>query len=101
MALLRQPGRDWPHPAYSRLPNQERLPGGAVITDEMRGRSVHDGRWNYIVWDGGAEALFDLQSDPCQMQNLATKLEYAAVFSVMNSLLKDFPPRSSSLKQKP
>jgi uncharacterized sulfatase len=30
--LLRQPDRDWPHPAFSQLPLQERLPGGARIT---------------------------------------------------------------------
>lgn len=87
--LLRQPDREWPHPSFSRLPNQERLPGGAVITDAMRGRSVRDGRWNYIAWAGGAEALFDLQSDPHQMQNLAANPEHAATLAAMKKLLKD------------
>lgn len=65
------------------------LPGGAIITDEMNGSSVRDGRWNYIAWARGAEALFDLQSDPHQMQNLAANPEHAATLAAMKVLLKD------------
>jgi uncharacterized sulfatase len=99
--LMRQPDRDWPHPACSQLPDQDRLPGGARITDEMRGRSVRDGRWNYISWDGGAEALFDLQSDPCQMKNLATIPEHATTLVTMRKLLEGSTAASASPKQKP
>jgi uncharacterized sulfatase len=99
--LLRQPDHDWPHPAYSRLPSQERLPGGAIITDEMRGSSVRDGRWNYIAWAGGAAALFDLQSDPHQMKNLAADPEYATTLASMKKLLKKSAAGSGSSKQEP
>jgi uncharacterized sulfatase len=95
--LLRQPDRDWPQPAFSQLPLQERLPGGARITEEMQGRSVRDGRWNYVAWDGGAEALFDLQSDPYQMQNLAARPEHAATLGAMQKLLKDSPAKNPSI----
>jgi arylsulfatase A-like enzyme len=81
------------------LPDQPRLPGGAVITDAMRGRSVRDGRWNYVAWDGGAEALFDLQSDPYQMKNLATDPEHAATLAAMRKLLKNSPAGNASPKQ--
>jgi uncharacterized sulfatase len=87
--LLRQPDRDWPHPAFSQLPKQDLLPGGARITDEMRGRSVRDGRWNYVAWDGGAEALFDLQSDPWQKHNLATEPGHAGTLAAMRKWLED------------
>jgi uncharacterized sulfatase len=95
--LLRQPDRDWPQPAFSQLPLQERLPGGARITEEMQGRSVRDGRWNYVAWDGGAEALFDLQSDPYQMQNLAARPEHSATLGAMQKLLKDSPAKNPSI----
>ena len=97
--LLHQPDRDWPRPAYSRLPNQDTLPGGAVITDAMRGRSVRDGRWNYVVWDGGAEALFDLQSDPYQMKNLVANPEHATTLAAMRKLLKESAAGSVLPKQ--
>jgi uncharacterized sulfatase len=97
--LLRQPEREWPHRSFAQLPNQERLPGGAKITDEMRGRSVRDGRWNYIAWAGGPEALFDLQTDPYQMQNLAAKPEHAGTLAAMRKLLKNSPAGNASPKQ--
>lgn len=87
--LLRQPDRFWPHPAFSQLPKQDRLPGGARITGEMRGRSVHKDRWHFVRWSGGAEALFDLQSDPYQMRNLAAHPEHAATLAAMRRLLMD------------
>lgn len=90
--LLRQPDRDWPHPAFSQLPKQDLLPGCARITHEMRGRSVRDGRWNYVAWDGGSEALFDLQSEPYQMRNLAGDPGYAGTLAAMRKLLIDSKP---------
>jgi uncharacterized sulfatase len=94
--LLRKPDRDWPHPAYSRLPLQPLLPGGAQITGEMRGRSVIEAHWNYVAWDGGAEALFNLEIDPYQMQNLAAHPEHAATLAAMKKLLKDSASDRSS-----
>jgi uncharacterized sulfatase len=99
--LLRQPDRDWPHPAFSQLPLQERLPGGARITEEMGGRSVHFDRWHYVAWTGGVEALFDMKSDPWQMQNLVAKPEHAATLARMRTLLKEHaaggaPPKPQS-----
>jgi uncharacterized sulfatase len=86
--LLRQPDRDWPYPAFSQLPLQERLPGGARITAEMGGRSVNSDRWHYVAWTGGDEALFDIQSDPWQMENLVAKPEHAATVARMRTMLK-------------
>jgi uncharacterized sulfatase len=98
VSLLRQPDREWPHPSFSQLPDQPRLPGGAVITGAMRGRSVRYGRRNYVVWDGGAEALFDLQSDPYQMKNLVVNPEHATTLAAMRKLLNEFAAGSVSPK---
>jgi uncharacterized sulfatase len=93
LPLLRQPDHEWNHPAFSQLPRQQMLPGGARMTEEMGGRSVHQGRWHYILWNGGTEALFDLQSDPYQMKNLAADPGFVATLSSMRKQLpkKDAP----------
>jgi uncharacterized sulfatase len=99
--LLRQPDREWPHRSFSQLPKQDQLPGGARITAEMRGRSVREGRWNYVAWDGGAEALFDLQTDPYQMQNLAAMPENAVTLSAMRKMLNHSAADNPSHNMKP
>ncbi len=59
----------------------------------MQGRSVHQGRWNYVAWDGGAEALFDIQSNPFQMKNLAAEPEHVATLATMKKLMENFPAK--------
>jgi arylsulfatase A-like enzyme len=67
----------------------------------MGGRSVHFDRWHYVAWTGGVEALFDMKSDPWQMQNLVAKPEHAATLARMRTLLKEHaaggaPPKPQS-----
>jgi arylsulfatase A-like enzyme len=54
----------------------------------MGGRSVNSDRWHYVAWTGGDEALFDIQSDPWQMENLVAKPEHAATVARMRTMLK-------------
>jgi arylsulfatase A-like enzyme len=67
----------------------------------MQGRSVHQDRWHYIAWDGGAEALFDLKGDPHQMQNLSAMPEHAATLAAMRKLLKNSAAANVSPKREP
>ncbi|QTN32032.1 sulfatase [Akkermansiaceae bacterium] len=91
--LMRQPDREWPHPAYAQLPRQPNLPGGARMTEEMGGRSVHLDRWHYVRWNGGEEALFDLTGDPFEMENLVGKPEHDATLADMRKRMEAYPAK--------
>ena len=56
----------------------------------MRGRSVRTEHWRYTEWDGGKAGveLYDHQSDPGELINLAGKLEYADVIKELKKMLK-------------
>jgi arylsulfatase A-like enzyme len=69
-----------------------------LLEESLRGRCVRDSRWNYIAWVGGAEALFNFQTDPSQMKNLAANPEHAATLAAMRKLLKKSPAGGVSSK---
>ncbi len=54
------------------------------------GRSVRDERWRYTEWDEGRRgaALYDHDSDPHEMRNLAADPKHAAVVERMKKLLQ-------------
>lgn len=76
--LLRDPQASWIHPAFTVARNQ-----GAF------GQSVRTERWRYSEWDGGksGSVLFDHQSDPHEMKNLANDPQYAAQVADLKALL--------------
>jgi arylsulfatase A-like enzyme len=52
-------------------------------------RGVHTGRYTYVKWLGGREALFDNSEDPYQMQNLVEDEARGPVLQHLRSRLND------------
>ena len=84
--LLTKPDADWNRPAFTQV---ER--GG------FPGRSVRTPRWRYTEWgDDGKEGteLYDHQSDPGEMKNLAGDAKQASTLAELKTLVrKNWPER--------
>jgi uncharacterized sulfatase len=81
--LLKNPETNWLHPAYTQ-----------VQRGELPGHSVRTHLWRYTEWDfgnAGAE-LYNEETDPKELNNLATDPRYQGVVSQMKSLLKKVHP---------
>jgi arylsulfatase A-like enzyme len=61
--LLRDPASPWPHAAITHLDH----PGNFAISTE---------RWRYIHYRDGGEELYDIENDPHEWTNLASKPEH-------------------------
>jgi uncharacterized sulfatase len=70
--LLERPDRKWDHAAFTQIlrPGQEQPVMGRAITTE---------RWRYIEWDEGraGRELYDHESDPHELTNVASDLRHA------------------------
>ena len=82
--LLRDPSSSWPHVSTTYLAD----PGSFGISDEL---------WRYIHYANGEEELYDIQSDPYEWNNLATKPEHASHLSELQSK----SPKEFALKPPP
>jgi arylsulfatase A-like enzyme len=71
--LLRDPAAAWPHAALTHLDD----PGNYALSTE---------RWRYIHYRDGSEELYDIQTDPHEWTNLASKPEHAVKLAEMRSL---------------
>ena len=82
--LLKDPEASWDYPAYTVARN-----GNAF------GQSVRTERWRYSEWNGGAAGavLFDHDSDPHEMKNLAADPQHSQVVKEMKALLAKLPER--------
>ncbi len=80
--LLANPKAPWNRPAYT-----------FQVRDWYLGRSVRNERWRYTEWDEGrrGSALFDHNTDPQEMRNLAQSTAHAAVVQEMSALLRKGP----------
>ena len=79
MPLLADPAKKWSKPAYTQ------------ITFENRdGRSVRDERFRYTEWSKGLKGteLYDYETDPEELNNLAGKKEYSSIEKKLADLLK-------------
>lgn len=96
--LILNPQTDWSRPAYSQVTR-----GVAVGTDTAKkakprqsimGRSVRTERWRYTEWDEGRHGteLYDHESDPREMKNLATDDKHAETVIQMKRLLVNSSP---------
>jgi uncharacterized sulfatase len=76
--LLRNPSREWEHPAFGAWR------GG-------RGRAVRMGDWKYMEWQKGESGrmLFNLREDPGEYHDLADKPEHADLVARMHGLIAE------------
>ncbi len=78
--LLQNPAREWSHSALTFLD----LPGSYGLSTEQ---------WRYIRYAGGGEELYDIQTDPYEWHNLATKKAHRATLEQMRAMgPKEFAP---------
>ncbi|HVK09451.1 MAG TPA: sulfatase [Gemmataceae bacterium] len=84
--LLDDPAAKWDEPAYTQVTRG----GGKKKGDPVMGRSVRTERYRYTEWDGGKRGaqLYDYQTDPKELKNLAEDAKYADVVKEMKGLLK-------------
>lgn len=91
-SLLDTPGKEWKRPAYTQLQRGD-IPGYSVRTE----------RWRYIEWDDGKQGnqLYDHNSDPHELHNLAQDPAQAKVLEAMKALVKkNWPARVEGGKAK-
>ncbi len=76
--LLDDPGREWTRPAYTQ-----------VLRPKMPGYSVRNERWRYTEWGGGGAGreLYDYESDPGELKNLAGDARLDSVIAKMRTQL--------------
>jgi uncharacterized sulfatase len=82
--LLDDPSAKWERPAYTQLQRAQ-----------FPGYSVRDERYRYTEWDGGSRGvqLFDYETDPGELNNLAADTAHAATVERMKGLLARIAPQ--------
>jgi arylsulfatase A-like enzyme len=87
--LLRDPKADWPHFALTHL-------------DHPQNYAISTQRWRYIHYSDGGEELYDIESDPHEWENLASRPQHSAKLAEMRALApKSFAPIHSPTKKEP
>jgi uncharacterized sulfatase len=72
----------------------DRFPHRPAFTEvwhkQARGMSMRSGRWRYTAWDGGKSGrqLYDHDTDPQELKNLADDPAHAATVSELDALLR-------------
>jgi len=84
--LVENPEAEWKHAAYSQV---ERRPPKNDPSPPVMGRSVRTNRWRYTEWNEGAAGveLYDHNTDPEEMRNLANDTQYKSVVEELKTLL--------------
>jgi iduronate 2-sulfatase len=87
VSLAKDPQAAWQHPAYTVCRNGPAL-----------GQSVRNERWRYSEFTGGSggAVLFDHDSDPHELKNLANEAKYKDTVAEMKQLLGKLPPQPKS-----
>lgn len=75
--LLENPKAEWSKPAYTQVTRGQK----------SIGRSVRTERYRYTEWESGAQ-LYDHETDPKEMKNLANDAKHAATVKEMQQLLR-------------
>ncbi len=85
------PTREFAHSSYYRYGVRLRNMGIPDTTPESAWRCVHDEKWKYVEVEKGCELLFDMETDPMEMTNLAECPEHAERREKMREwLYRDF-----------
>lgn len=81
--LLKNPAAQWEHPAYTQ-----------VQRGKIAGHSVRTELWRYTEWDFGKEGaeLYNEETDPTELNNLAENPDYKDIVAQMKILLKKVHP---------
>ena len=81
--LLQNPVSDWDHPAYTQV-QRGNTPGHSVRTE----------MWRYTEWGFGKSGieLYNEETDPQELNNLAANPKYAGIVDEMKALLKKVHP---------
>jgi len=66
---------------------------------KLRGVSMRSGQWRYTVWNGGAAGrqLYDHETDPHELDNLADRPEHAATRERLDAELGRYHPEKELL----
>jgi uncharacterized sulfatase len=91
--LLDDPASPWDKPALTQVSRGTPTATGEKLPDRpawFMGYSVRNERYRYTEWDGGAKGvqLYDYQSDPQELKNLANDPGSAEVIRRMKQLLQ-------------
>ena len=98
-ALLKDPGMAWEHPAFYEFTGEhygrdvtrvmKESPAKANYHDVPWYVAVRDTQWKYVRYlePGVGEELYDMQTDPEELVNLAPKAEQASVLAKMRTAL--------------
>ena len=81
--LLQNPDAPWDHPAITQVTRRN-------ASGPTMGYSVRTERYRYTMWSGGAdgEELYDYQTDPRELKNLANDSSTAALKARLRSRLQ-------------
>ena len=66
-------------------------PAFTEVARGVRGASVRSGRWRFTLWNGGAAGrqLYDYETDPEELENLAERPEHADTVRRLDALLRE------------
>jgi len=93
--LLENPAADWDRPAFTQVTRR-------VEKRLVMGYSVRTDRWRYTQWGKNAaegQELYDHQTDPAEVHNLASDGSHADVVARMAALIE--PHRAEFLSNRP
>ena len=96
--LLKSPDAPWTKPAITQVARQVERPVTNGIPEPTRvnlmGYSLRTERWRYTEWKGGERGveLYDHNSDPDELKNLANDPAYAATRSALRKQLHRAAP---------
>ncbi|MDH7600020.1 MAG: sulfatase [Sedimentisphaerales bacterium] len=79
--LLKDPGAAWDHPAFT-VWSEDGTSLWAV--------AVRAGRWRYAQFQAGGAMLFDEQTDPLELKNLANDPNYASICEDLSGLAAEY-----------